>query len=151
MRRNAAGVYQYIHGGGWVFGSPDNKDKVLDRIANNTECTVASVAYRLAPQFPYPAAVKDCIDAALYLLWPKNLGCFGPLRVIGGESTGAHLAMYTTFTLRKAGVDLRAQLNCIVFNHGCLGSVLALTLRDEEDLLMSAARSRVYAFIKGLY
>ena len=55
-----------------MIGSPHNEDEVLNCIANSTGCTVASVAYRLAPQFPYPVAVEDCIDAAEYLLQPES-------------------------------------------------------------------------------
>jgi len=119
----SAACYLHIHGGGWVIGGADIEDEVLDRIANNTGYTVASVAYRLAPQFPYPAAIDDSVDAALFLLQGENVERFGQLRVIGGESAGAHLAMCAAFALKKLGMDVRAQLDCLVFNYGCFGEL----------------------------
>lgn len=129
MTAEVAGLYLHIHGGGWVIGSADNEDEVLNRIVNHTGHTVASVAYRLAPKFPFPAAIEDCVDAAQYLLQPENSNRFGQLRVIGGESAGGHLAMCVAFALRKAGVDLRAQLGCLVFNYGCFGEFILVDFR----------------------
>lgn len=133
MSAEAGGLYLHMHGGGWVIGSADNEDDVLNRIASRTGRTVASVEYRLAPKFPYPAAIEDCVDAAQYLLQPENASRFGSLRVIGGESAGGHLAMCVAFALMKAGVDLRAQLDCLVFNYGCFGTSILIDF-ERKDL-----------------
>ena len=148
----AAGLYLHLHGGGWVIGSPDNEDEVLNRIANRTGCRVASLGYRLAPQFPYPAAVEDCVDAALYLLKPENAARFGLLRVIGGESAGGHLAMCVAFALRKAGVDLRTQLDCLVFNYGCFGKFInQRDNRVKTHKKCAPFRSRPHAFVASAH
>lgn len=115
------GVYLHIHGGGWTVGSADIEDETLYRIACNTGYTVASCEYRLAPKHPYPAPVDDCLDATLYLLTPEVEEKLGPLRLIGGESAGAHLTMTTVFALRSRGIDVRTQLDAVVFNYGCFG------------------------------
>ena len=94
------GAYLHIHGGGWVFGAPDEQDPRLDRLADNCGLAVVSVDYRLAPEQPYPAAPDDCEAAALWLA--ANAGDrFGTERLlIGGESAGAHLSAVTLLRLR---------------------------------------------------
>jgi acetyl esterase/lipase len=46
---NPRGIYLHIHGGGWVLGSAELQDPMLERIADNTGQAVVSVEYRLAP------------------------------------------------------------------------------------------------------
>lgn len=63
------GVYLHIHGGGWVLGSADLQDPMLEHIADTTGLAVVSVEYRLAPENPYPAGPDDCESAARG--WPQ--------------------------------------------------------------------------------
>jgi acetyl esterase len=94
------GVYLHVHGGGWVLGSADQQDPILEHIADNTGLAVVSVEYRLAPENPYPAGPDDCEAAAVWLV--KNaMAEFGSdLLTIGGESAGAHLAAVTVLRMR---------------------------------------------------
>jgi acetyl esterase len=100
-RREAAGVYLHIHGGGWVLGGCDEQDVRLTEFAEQTGLCVASVEYRRSPEDPYPAAPDDCEDAALWLLERgfEELGT-PEVATIGGESAGAHLAATTLLRLR---------------------------------------------------
>ncbi|KAJ8259126.1 hypothetical protein COCON_G00181380 [Conger conger] len=50
----------YFHGGGWVTGSIDISDEICRCIAKESETTVVSVGYRLAPEHRYPAPLDDC-------------------------------------------------------------------------------------------
>lgn len=94
------GAYLHIHGGGWVFGAPEEQDPRLERLAEHCGLAVVSVEYRLAPEHPYPAGPDDCETAALWLA--ENAGDrFGTQRLlIGGESAGAHLSVVTLLRLR---------------------------------------------------
>ena len=52
-------VLVYFHGGGWVFGSVEEADAVCRRLANHLDCIIASVEYRLAPEYPFQALFMD--------------------------------------------------------------------------------------------
>lgn len=94
------GVYIHIHGGGWTWGTADEQDPWLDRLAERCGLAVVSVEYRLAPEHPYPAAPDDCEAAALWVIREME-GRFGTARLfIGGESAGAHLSALTILRLR---------------------------------------------------
>jgi acetyl esterase len=97
----ATGLYVHIHGGGWVLGCCDEQDDRLWALAEATGMCAVSVDYRRAPEDPYPAGPDDCEDAVVWLLESG----MGELRVpdrvtIGGESSGAHLAVTTLVRLR---------------------------------------------------
>ena len=62
------GVYMYFHGGGFVIGRVDGQDDRLELLANDANVAVISVDYRLAPEYPYPAAHDDGEAAALWLV-----------------------------------------------------------------------------------
>ena len=97
---NPRGVYLHIHGGGWTWGTADEQDPWLDRLAERCGLAVVSVEYRLAPEDPYPAAPDDCEAAALWVIREME-SRFGTSRLfIGGESAGAHLSAVTILRLR---------------------------------------------------
>ena len=86
----------YLHGGGFVYGSARLQDKRLEELAVACRATVVSVDYRLAPEFPYPAAPDDC-EAVV-----RELAAGGTLAIVG-ESAGANLAVVTMLRLRGRG------------------------------------------------
>ncbi|MGV0744068.1 alpha/beta hydrolase [Mycolicibacterium sp. XJ870] len=98
----------WIHGGGYVLGSPAQDDALCRRFADELGATVAAVKYRLAPQHPYPAGLEDCYSA---LTWLAALPSVDPARVaIGGASAGGGLAAALALLARDRGVPLAAQL-----------------------------------------
>jgi acetyl esterase/lipase len=60
-------VLVFFHGGGFVVGNLDAYDNPLRSVANRCECTVVSVAYRLAPKDKYPAALEDAYAATKWV------------------------------------------------------------------------------------
>jgi acetyl esterase len=98
------GVYLDIHGGGFYMDSADRGDIRNRALADSLGVVVVSVDYRLAPEYPWPAAPDDCETAALWLL-DHAAERFGTTRmVIGGASAGATLAMTTLLRLRDRGI-----------------------------------------------
>jgi acetyl esterase len=107
--RGAAGsgtLLLYLHGGGWVVGSPDSHHGVCGFIARHARVRVLSAAYRLAPEHRFPAAVED---ARAVLDWAlEHSAALGARRVgVGGDSAGANLA---TVAARAARGRLAFQL-----------------------------------------
>ena len=89
-RRNADWVILYLHGGGYITGSPVTHLGLAGRIAALTGLQVASVDYRLAPEHPAPAALEDAKAAHAEIL-AKG---YPPKRIIlSGDSAGGGLAL----------------------------------------------------------
>lgn len=92
-------VLVYLHGGAWVAGSPASHRKLTARFAQ-AGFLVVSVDYRLAPEYPFPAGLDDCIRAVRWT--SANAASYGgdPARLaIGGDSAGANLAAATAIRL----------------------------------------------------
>ncbi|MFL5563443.1 MAG: alpha/beta hydrolase [Gemmatimonadaceae bacterium] len=83
----------YMHGGGFVIGDLDTHDEPCRVLCRHAHTAVLSVAYRLAPEHPFPAAVDDALAV---MRWAKaNARALGvdPSRIsIGGDSAGGNLA-----------------------------------------------------------
>ena len=94
------GAYLHLHGGGLVFGSADQDDGMLERIADATGLASVAVEYRLAPAHPYPAAWDDSEAAAVWLAKTAKAEFGGDVLAIGGESAGATLAVPTLVRMR---------------------------------------------------
>lgn len=62
------GVYLYLPGGGFYMSSAASADARSMRLADEVGVVVVTVDYRLAPEFPWPAAPDDCEAVALWLL-----------------------------------------------------------------------------------
>lgn len=110
----AAGPYPtlvYFHGGGWVIGDLDSHDATCRALANDGECVVVSVGYRLAPENPFPAAVEDAYAATEWVAAnPEAVGGDGRLAV-GGDSAGGNLAAVVALLARdRDGPPLDYQL-----------------------------------------
>ena len=95
-------VFLQIHGGGNLWGSVYSDDSLNDVMARECNVAVVSVDYHLAPDFPYPAQIKDCCTAAEWLLHnAKTL--FGTDKLfIGGSSAGAQNAAATILFVRDS-------------------------------------------------
>lgn len=100
----------FFHGGGFVIGDLDTHDDLCRSLANGGICRVVSVDYRLAPEFPFPAAVEDCHAATKWIAAHEgDFGIAGPLAV-GGDSAGGNLAAVVTQLARTDGPKIAFQL-----------------------------------------
>lgn len=102
----------YIHGGGWTIGDLDTHDTLCRCLANQAQCAVVSVDYRLGPEHKFPAAVDDCVAATRWLFEHADELAIDAKRIaIGGDSAGGNLATVTALILRDSGGPaLRFQL-----------------------------------------
>lgn len=98
-------VLLYIHGGGYVAGSPAGYHGLGGRYANLLKAKVFMPDYRLAPEHPFPAVVDDSLAAYRWLL---NLGVPPGLIAISGDSAGGAMVVSLMVAARNAGLPLPA-------------------------------------------
>ena len=61
-------VVLYLHGGAYALGSANGGAGLAAEVGRRTHARAYSLEYRLAPEYPYPAAIEDCIAAYRGLL-----------------------------------------------------------------------------------
>ena len=94
----------FFHGSGFVLLDLDTHDDICRRLCAGASCLVASVDYRLAPEYKFPAAPDDCLAATRWLA--ANAAEFNgdPNRiVVAGDSAGGCLAAVTALRIRDEG------------------------------------------------
>ena len=91
----------WIHGGGYLLGSPEQDDALCRRYVQRLGITVAAVRYLLAPEHPYPIPLEDCYRV---LTWLAGLPGVDADRIaIGGASAGVGLTAALSFLARDRG------------------------------------------------
>lgn len=95
----------YLHGGGFIMGSPATHRELASRLSLATRAAVLVPDYRLAPEHPFPAAVQDTMSAYRWLL--QNGFEAGRLAV-GGDSAGGGLSLQALMALSADGTPLPA-------------------------------------------
>lgn len=102
---SAGRVILYFHGGGYIAGSPESHRALIAKLAHTSEATAFSLAYRLAPEFAFPAAVRDGLDAYRQL---TARGLPPSAIVLAGSGSGGGLAFSVLLAIRNAGLTMPA-------------------------------------------
>lgn len=109
--QNLHGAIVFFHGGGHVIGSLDSYDTVTRHLANVTGQIVVSVDYRMAPEFPFPAAPNDCFDATRWVHANATTLGIDPAKIsVCGDSAGGNLAAVVALKARDADLPLATQI-----------------------------------------
>jgi len=90
--------------------SVDTVDEICRSICSKSGVVVMSVAYRLAPEYPYPFGPQDCITATKWMIGQagKYKG-LGDRMAVAGDSAGGYMALTVAQKLHAEGITLRAQ------------------------------------------
>src|SRR6266571_1907632 len=102
---DASGILLFFHGGGYCSGSILSHRRMVSEAGRAAGMRTLAVAYRLAPEYPFPAAYDDVLTAWRFL---RNQGLLAAHIAIGGDSAGAGLAVTLICRLRDAGEELPA-------------------------------------------
>lgn len=128
----------YLHGGGFIFGSPRTHRGLIANIARASHTRALAIDYSLAPENPYPKALDEIENVWLSLLQDSN---FNPKQIaIVGDSAGAHLALVTALRLRDKHLPMPS---CLVLLSPALDTSLSgktMKLNAKKDPLLSEER-----------
>lgn len=128
----------YVHGGGFVFGSPDTHAALAAQLAHRIGARAVLPRYRLAPEHPFPAAVTD-VRAAWDALLAQGQS---PARVvIGGDSAGGALALGLLHQLCSEGKPLPAAVFAFSPLTDMTRGSESFTLNAQADVLLPAERA----------
>jgi monoterpene epsilon-lactone hydrolase len=95
----------YIHGGGFVMGSPRSHRNITSRFADKLGLAVLAIDYRLMPEHPRLAGVEDCRNAYRWILDNGPSGAQSAERLyVAGDSAGGNLTLSTIAWVRDQGL-----------------------------------------------
>ena len=98
-------VVFYLHGGAYVTRMPLLHRTFLHILAKESKAQYLMVDYRLAPEFPFPAALADALTAYKWLL---NQGWNPEQVLVAGDSAGGGLTAALMLALRDLELPLPA-------------------------------------------
>jgi len=140
-------VVLYFHGGVYVMGDAFLAAGLAAQVGRRTRAKVISVDYRLAPEYPYPAAVDDALaayEALLHDTAPQDIA-------FAGESAGGGLTIATLVNARDHGLPLPAAAFLMSpYADLTLAGTTMDTKRDADPLLSpEALQARVADYAAG--
>ncbi len=124
----------YIHGGAWFMGSPRSHRGLVSYITSEAGVRALSIDYRLAPEYPFPAGLEDCVTAYTWLL---DRGFTAEKLVVAGDSAGGNLALALLVALRDAGGPLPAAAVALSPATDLAGTGESYTTRAHLDPILA--------------
>lgn len=100
---DATKIIMYVHGGGYVSGSCNDHRGFVSKFAKRSGYINLTYEYRLAPEFPFPAAVDDSVTVYKHLL---NNGFDSKRILIAGESAGGGLVLSLLLALKANNLPM---------------------------------------------
>ncbi|MCI4680353.1 alpha/beta hydrolase [Rhodoblastus acidophilus] len=99
---DASRVLLFFHGGGYCSGSIVSHRRMVTEAGRAARARTLAVGYRLAPEYPFPAALEDGLKAWRYL---RDQGIDADRIAVGGDSAGGGLTVALINHLRGAGEE----------------------------------------------
>jgi epsilon-lactone hydrolase len=127
-------IMVWLHGGGYVMGSAHGYRHAAAMLSRATELAVVVPNYRLAPEFPFPAALDDASAVVDELVESHG----GSRVVVGGDSAGGGLVMASLQRARDRGTELPAAAVVVSPLADFSASGASITSNSESDRVISA-------------
>ncbi|HYK81111.1 MAG TPA: alpha/beta hydrolase [Micropepsaceae bacterium] len=124
----------YLHGGGFISGSPEAYRAVIAKLCRAGGAAALSVDYRLAPEFPFPAGLRDAVDAYRFLI---AKGIPSESIVLAGDGAGGGLAFATLMAIRNGGMPMPAGIVALSPWADLTLSGWSIMQNAEKDSVMS--------------
>jgi acetyl esterase len=137
-------ILVFFHGGGWVIGNLDTHDSICRSLANQADCVVVSVDYRLAPENKFPAAAAAAFGATQWVAANADQLNADPARIaVGGDSAGGNLAAVVSLMARdKGGPALIYQL--LIYPTTNISTFDTQSFKDHADGYILTKDSMAY-------
>lgn len=127
----------FLHGGGWVIGSPATHARLCAELAEGAGVVVVSVHYRLAPEHPAPAPLDDCVAAIRWAVANAGqLNADGSRFAVGGDSAGANLTAAAMLRLRDEGGPA-ARLQLLLYGAFTADNGLPSVIENGEGKILT--------------
>ena len=123
----------YLHGGGYMMGSPEIYRSPVGLISHMTNTVVTAVDYRLAPENPSPAGIEDCVTAYLALKDET-----GDAIAVAGDSAGGGATLATAVSLRDRHSLLPSCLYMISPWLDLTHSGESMKIKDDVDVMLAS-------------
>src|SRR6516164_5854358 len=92
----------YIHGGGWILGDRNTRDRLVREIAVGAGAAVVFVDYDRSPEARYPVAIEQAYAATCYVVDHSADLRIDPSRLaVAGDSVGGNMAAALTLMARR--------------------------------------------------
>jgi epsilon-lactone hydrolase len=95
-------VLLFFHGGGYCSGSIHSHRRMVSEAGRAAKVRTLAIAYRLAPEHPFPAALDDALAAWFFL---RQTGIAAAHIAIGGDSAGGGLTAALINFLNATGEE----------------------------------------------
>ncbi|MEM6252563.1 MAG: alpha/beta hydrolase [Cyanobacteria bacterium P01_D01_bin.156] len=132
----------YLHGGGYVSCSPSTHRPITAALARLTPARVFASEYRLAPEFPYPAALDDAEAAYQWLI---NSGVSHHDIALAGDSAGGGLALALLLRIRDQGLALPSCAVLFSPATDLTGSGASVTVNDGKCAMLRSENIQAFA------
>lgn len=91
-----------FHGGGWILGQGTDDARWAGAVMDALDAVVFTVNYRLAPSYPFPTPIEDCVDAVLQIAArAAEFGIASDRIILSGFSAGATIALGSWIVLQR--------------------------------------------------
>ncbi|OQE89444.1 hypothetical protein PENNAL_c0014G07516 [Penicillium nalgiovense] len=119
-----------FHGGGFTLGAATDDSRWAKIVLDTVGAVMVSVAYRRAPEHPFPAAVDDGVEALLYLArHAGELGLDVSRVALSGFSAGGNLAVTVPLRLRgRVSTEVKEHLGRAESTQNLLNQVSDLNI-----------------------